>query len=294
MAGWFDQNAPPTNTQGNPAPPQQAGANEQQLLQQAMAAVGVTGTQMRNDPGAQQRVQQYLASNGSPGWQFGGTKAGDWVQTPSGQQMDFLNSHGDTFQWVPDPANPSGTGSDLASTGRVPPGGSQSNLYLPNDLDAGFTQQFHAPTAEQARQTPGYDFLFHEGQRAVQSGAAAKGTLLTGGTMKALAGWGQGLADTTYQQTYQNAMNEYLNAFNIFNSNQGNLFNRLNTISQQGQSAANNSGNILMGEGNTQAAGQAGQANAWGTAVSGLAEDVPYLGATGLSRSSYYPSQMAA
>jgi hypothetical protein len=48
------------------------------------------------------------------------------------------------------------------------------------------------------RSTPGYDFAFKENQRAAQTGAAARGTLLTGGTLKALARYGQGLADQTY------------------------------------------------------------------------------------------------
>lgn len=46
--------------------------------------------------------------------------------------------------------------------------------------------------------TPGYQFAFNEGQRAVQTSAAARGTLLTGGTLKALAKFGTGLADQTY------------------------------------------------------------------------------------------------
>lgn len=48
------------------------------------------------------------------------------------------------------------------------------------------------------RQTPGYNWAFGEGQRAVQTSAAARGTLLTGGTLKALARYGQGHADQLY------------------------------------------------------------------------------------------------
>lgn len=56
------------------------------------------------------------------------------------------------------------------------------------------------------QQTPGYKFAFNEGQRAVQTGAAAKGTLLTGGTLKALARYGTGVAD----QLYGDQTNRYL------------------------------------------------------------------------------------
>jgi len=56
------------------------------------------------------------------------------------------------------------------------------------------------------RGVPGYKFAFSEGQRAAQTGAAARGTLLTGGTLKALARYGTGLAD----QTYGDTVNRYL------------------------------------------------------------------------------------
>lgn len=56
------------------------------------------------------------------------------------------------------------------------------------------------------QQTPGYGFAFKEGQRAVQTGAAARGTLLTGGTLKALARYGTGIAD----QLYGDTINRYL------------------------------------------------------------------------------------
>lgn len=51
------------------------------------------------------------------------------------------------------------------------------------------------------QQTPGYQFARGEGIRAIQNSAAAKGTLLTGGTLRGLARFGTGLADQTYGQT---------------------------------------------------------------------------------------------
>lgn len=56
------------------------------------------------------------------------------------------------------------------------------------------------------RDTPGYQFAFEQGQRAIQNSAASRGTLLTGGTLKALERFGTGLAD----QTYDNAWRRYL------------------------------------------------------------------------------------
>jgi hypothetical protein len=126
---------------------------------------------------------------------------------------------------------------------------------------------FQAPTAEQAAQTPGYQFALQQAMNAMQSSAAAKGTLLTGGTQKDLANYAQGLASQTYQQTYNNALTgyqtnlsnalgayqtnyatslgayntnynnafqNYLQNYNQFQTNQANQYNRLMGISNLG------------------------------------------------------------
>lgn len=46
--------------------------------------------------------------------------------------------------------------------------------------------------------SPGYDFAFDEGMRATEGSAAARGGLLSGGTLKALEARGQGLANQEY------------------------------------------------------------------------------------------------
>ncbi len=70
--------------------------------------------------------------------------------------------------------------------------------------------------------TPGYQFQMGQGVNALQAGAAAKGNLLSGAQQKGLTAYGQGLADTTYQQ--------YL----------GNLFG----LSGSGQQAVGTSGQL--------------------------------------------------
>ena len=74
------------------------------------------------------------------------------------------------------------------------------------------------------------------------------------------------------------ASNEYGNAYNRFTQNQSNAFNRLSGLSGTGQAAtqqigqyggnmANNVGNLYTQQGNAQAAGQVGSANAWNNAI---------------------------
>jgi hypothetical protein len=52
----------------------------------------------------------------------------------------------------------------------------------------------------QYQQSPGYQFRFNEGQRAVQNGAAANGMINSGATAKALTRFGQGIAADDYGQ----------------------------------------------------------------------------------------------
>lgn len=58
---------------------------------------------------------------------------------------------------------------------------------------------------QQFQQDPGYSFRMSEGMKALERSAAARGGLLSGGTLKATQRYGQDLAS----QEYQNAFNRY-------------------------------------------------------------------------------------
>lgn len=109
---------------------------------------------------------------------------------------------------------------------------------------------------------PGYLFRLSEGQKALERSASAKGMSLSGAQLKALAYYNQGFAS-----------NEYGNAYNRFNNDQTNLFNRLSGIAGTGQQAnqfvgqmgANAAGQVAgnqLGAGNAAAAGWVGGTNA--------------------------------
>lgn len=157
-----------------------------------------------------------------------------------------------------------------------------------------WNQTFSAPTAAQAQATPGYQFAQQQGQNSIQNSSAARGGLLSTGTMKTLDQYSQGLADTTYSDTYSRAFNEYLTQYNQFQGNQTNQFNRLaavsgvgqtaaNTLGGLGQAAAQNTANInltggaqqgasIMAGGNARASGYAGIANALNSGISGISQ----------------------
>lgn len=97
---------------------------------------------------------------------------------------------------------------------------------------------------EQFREDPGYQFRLDQGQKALERGAAARGQYYDPSTMKALAEHNAGMADQTYNDAY-----------NRYNNDQTNIFNRLATMSGYGQTAnqqlnasgqnyANQAGNI--------------------------------------------------
>lgn len=83
--------------------------------------------------------------------------------------------------------------------GALPAGSLQtSNTFSPG----GFSE----PSAEQAMSSPGVQFALDEAQKAVERSAASKGTLLTGGTLKALAGYETGLAGQLYNDVFNRSL----------------------------------------------------------------------------------------
>lgn len=101
-----------------------------------------------------------------------------------------------------------------------------------------FGKTFSAPTAEQAAATPGYQFAMDQGLKGIDTGAAANGTLLTGGNQKDRADYAQGLASTTYQQSYQNALSDYMTELGVFRDQRDSTFDKLNTVAGRGTTAA--------------------------------------------------------
>lgn len=169
-------------------------------------------------------------------------------------------------------------GSDLSGSGPDAPtgssyggnGGSLSNL-APQDLSTGWTQPFTAPTADEAMNSPGIQAALKMGSQAIQRSAAAKGTLLTGGTLKDLTSFANDLGSQAYGDVWNRAMAERQNAQQTFFGNQDRLFGRNLSLAELGSGAAGAGGNLITGAGNATAAGQVGSANANIGALSGIA-----------------------
>jgi hypothetical protein len=100
---------------------------------------------------------------------------------------------------------------------------------------------------------PGYGFRMSEGMKALERSAAARGGLLSGSTLKGITRFGQ---DT--------ASNEYINAFNRYQTNRSNQLNPLQSLYGGGQSSTNMLSNAAgqTGQGLANAAIAGGQARA--------------------------------
>lgn len=121
---------------------------------------------------------------------------------------------------------------------------------------------------EDFQASPAYQFNLAEGEKAINKAAAARGKFYAPGTLQDISKFSQGLAS-----------NEFQNAYSNYNTNMGNIWNRLSTLAGGGQNAAaglgtnatqvaGQIGNNIMGGANAQAAGQVGSANALSSGMS--------------------------
>lgn len=168
--------------------------------------------------------------------------------------------------------------------------GNLSQLLAPGgSLSQPWTGTFQAPTAAQAAATPGYQFTLQQGRQAIQNSAAAQGNVLSGGTEAALDQYSQGLASTDYQQAFNNALTQYGTAYNTFENNQANQFNRLASVAglgqttagqlgQEGQAAASNTANINLTTGAQQGQDIVNAASATASGYNALGNSFNSLG----------------
>lgn len=152
----------------------------------------------------------------------------------------------------------------------------------PNSTTYG--QTFSAPTLEQAEQMPGYQFQLQQGTQAIDQNAAANGTLMSGNTGKALQNYGQGLAQTDYNNLYNQALQTYQQNYNQWNTAQQQQFGELGTVAGMGQTAVGQQGQL----------GQAGAQNAAGIDLTGGQQQAQQINNAAAARASGYLGQANA
>lgn len=137
-----------------------------------------------------------------PGPPGGGTPPPGTPTTPGGTPAG-----GDKWQSIDNWLSATGEGED---GGGFPRFGGRSALRFDFGPVPRFNAPtFKAPTFEDAQNEPGYAFSLDQGRKALESSAAARGTLNTGGTLKGTLEYGQKLG----AQNYQNVFNRALSVF---------------------------------------------------------------------------------
>lgn len=155
-----------------------------------------------------------------------------------------------------------GSSQGVAPTASSSPGGGYGSLLQPFNL------------SDWQQMSPAYNFQKQQGMQGVLNGDAAGQGSLSGSAQKDLINYNQGLANTSFN-----------NAFNQYQTQQGNIFSRLSGIAQLGQASAANTGQqgtALAGQaaqsatniGTAQAGGTIGSANA---ITGGLSSAAPWL-----------------
>jgi hypothetical protein len=159
--------------------------------------------------------------------------------------------------------------------------GSTSANALQNFLQ----KPFQAPTLEDARNSPAYQFELESGTNAIDQNAAATGTLNTGNTGVALKKFGTGLADSTYGDLYSRALSTY-------NTNLSALFggtqigeDMTGQLGQEGGQSASQTADVQLGGAEAaaqqnnniaaaRASGYLGKASAYGNMINGITNSV--------------------
>ena len=142
---------------------------------------------------------------------------------------------------------------------------------------------FTAPTLEEAKAQPGYQFALQEGENAINQNAAATGNVYSGTTLRAADQFAQNLAETNYGNVYNRSLGTYETNLNRLQSLAGEGLTGTGQAAAAGGQAASNIGNINMATGAqigqdiqnagaAEASGYVGAANAFGGMTNSLSQ----------------------
>jgi len=114
----------------------------------------------------------------------------------------------------------------------------------------------------------GLKFGLDQGTQGINRQAAAGGSFLSGATLKALTKYGNDYGSTKANESYNRFNTDQTNQYNRYAGLSGAGQQATNQVSAAGQNMANNVGANLIGAGNANASGYAGQASALNNGLS--------------------------
>jgi hypothetical protein len=213
-----------------------------------------------------------------------------YIDTPNGKQTVDVGDFGGGWTWVD-----RGMGGGDSGGGTLLQPFTESFNAKPFEAPAPFV----APTADEAFNDQGFQGVLKRGQSALEKSAAARGTLLTTGTLQELGDYTQdtaaqqydkvygrklgeyelnyGHASTNYDRDRGNALQEYGLRHDLFNESQDRPYAKLLGLANLGRGLddganyANAGSNLYTGLGNAQGASAIASGNAWQNAGTNLA-----------------------
>lgn len=199
-------------------------------------------------------------------------------------QQQYAQNSTNLAPWMQNGTNASNALSFLTGTGGTSAGGAGSGLGGAGAGAGGtagsaggygsLTQAFN-PTMQQLQSTPGYQFTLGQGLKSVQNSYAAKGLGSSGAALKGAADYATGDASTTYNQQFQNYLQQNQSIYNMLTGQSGQGLQGASALAGVGTTAAGQISANTVGAGNAQAA-------AYNTAGSAVGNAANSLGTYGL------------
>lgn len=195
---------------------------------------------------------------------IGSKMSSDASKDAANTQSDAANRAADMqqqqFQQTRDSLQP------FINTGYDAQGSLRNLLGLGAPTDSGTYGSLMKPfdaAAFQQWKDPGYDFQLQQGQQALQNSQAAQNGVLSGGALKDLIGFNQGMASNAYQNAFGRYMSQNDATYNRLSSLLGIGENAAAGLGNTGAQVMSNVGNTLTSGAAARAAGQIGSANAF-------------------------------
>lgn len=120
------------------------------------------------------------------------------------------------------------------------------------------------------REDPGYQFRLEQGNQALQRKLGAMGMSQSGRAIKEAMRLNQGLADQTFNDSYNRWMGQQQNRYNVLSGQQGRQLNTLGGQQAIGATAAGGLADIFANRGNISAETTANKSNVLSRALSNL------------------------
>ena len=255
---WFDDNPPPAGsptsqvmpTTAPGAPPMAAGASGGAGTTMPQFTAGMTDDQVR------QMAMQYITAAGGSDpnqaqyWvdqyhQYGVSDPG-YFQT---KLLNGIQSTGGNMTAFGPPSATAPGGYGPGTSGAAGGGAGGAGGYTPGKganpygTMAGSPDAFVAPTAaDMMANDPGYQARLQTGEQAVQGSAAAKGSVLSGGTLKALNDYSQQFASNEYGNYFNQALQGYTTNTGTQRNAMNDYYSRLQGLYGTGQTATAGTG----------------------------------------------------